>query len=103
VKKIGYPLWIPEPTKPRAHQLEGVKIGDVGKITYDGSFNFLFNICLPRDHPINRFAPPTLEPINFDEDRDVITLPNLHPQGFVIASPSIREASETDAELHDRG
>jgi hypothetical protein len=99
VKKFGYPLWIPEPTIPIAYQVEGVRIGDVGNIAYDGSFNFLFNICLPRDHPINCFAPPTLEPRTV---RHVNALPNLYPQGCIISSPSIAEANDPDAELQIR-
>ena len=34
--------------------MEGVNIGDVGKIVYDGKFIFLFNIFLNANNPANR-------------------------------------------------
>ncbi|KDR74002.1 hypothetical protein GALMADRAFT_597560 [Galerina marginata CBS 339.88] len=43
------------------YQRHGTAIGDVGIITASGAFDFLFNICLPCDHPFN---PPEL-PENF--------------------------------------
>jgi hypothetical protein len=33
--------------------MKGVSIGDVGLITPDGAFDYLFNICLPSDDPVN--------------------------------------------------
>ncbi|KDR69302.1 hypothetical protein GALMADRAFT_927473 [Galerina marginata CBS 339.88] len=55
----GLPLWIPGPDQNLEiqYQREGVAIGDFGIITPSGSFDFLFNICLPHDHPFN---PPEL-------------------------------------------
>jgi hypothetical protein len=52
----GYPLWLPEPQDrlPEAYRDEGIRIGDVGIVTERGQFDILFNICLPRDHPINQ-------------------------------------------------
>jgi len=55
LKKHGFPLWIPQPnmTLSRSYQRQGVSIGDVGIITSDGGFDFLFNVCLPAGHPNN--------------------------------------------------
>jgi hypothetical protein len=90
-KKIGYPLWMPEPnSNPEEYAAEGANIGDVGEITYDGAFNFLFNICLPLDHPINSRAPPTLEPIIINRNRDV-NARKLSHRGFVIASQTVEQ------------
>src|ERR1700756_5687612 len=43
----GYPLHDPEPdlSLPPAARKKGVRIGDVGLVTRDGSFDFLFNVC----------------------------------------------------------
>ncbi|KIM47217.1 hypothetical protein M413DRAFT_23455 [Hebeloma cylindrosporum] len=55
VKGRGSPLWIPEPNDrlPIEYRRKGICVGDVGIITDYGGFDFMFNICLPRDHPIN--------------------------------------------------
>ncbi|KAJ7821927.1 hypothetical protein B0H14DRAFT_2454884, partial [Mycena olivaceomarginata] len=54
-QKRGFPLYDPEPrqTLPQEYQQSGVAIGDVGRITPNGAFDFFFNIYLPADHPIN--------------------------------------------------
>ncbi|KAF8997784.1 hypothetical protein BDQ17DRAFT_845824 [Cyathus striatus] len=53
--KYGYPLWFPQPDHnlPLDYRLRGVSIGDIGAITPDGAFDFMFNIGLPPSHPIN--------------------------------------------------
>ncbi|KAH9477074.1 hypothetical protein JR316_0010990 [Psilocybe cubensis] len=59
-KGRGFPLWIPEPNNNLSmeYRRRGIDIGDVGVITKMGNFDFLFNICLPDDHPINRDGVP---------------------------------------------
>lgn len=44
--KAGYPLYIPTPPEglPELHRENGVRVGDVGVITANGAFHFLFNI-----------------------------------------------------------
>ncbi|KAF5319360.1 hypothetical protein D9619_008671 [Psilocybe cf. subviscida] len=51
----GYPLWIPSPNMslPTLNRKLGVSIGDVGVLTPEGGFSFLFNIFHDADHPIN--------------------------------------------------
>ncbi|KIK62852.1 hypothetical protein GYMLUDRAFT_223412 [Collybiopsis luxurians FD-317 M1] len=53
----GYPLWFPEPNEalPEEYLSDGIRIGDVGLVTADGAFEFLFNVFLPRDHVINQW------------------------------------------------
>ena len=55
LKKHGFPLWIPQPNMrlSRSYRRQGVSIGDVGIFAWDGSFDFLFNVCLPAGHPNN--------------------------------------------------
>ena len=50
--KEGYPLYYPELPRRRgagpnyeAYRRQGIDVGDVGIITSDGDFDFLFNIC----------------------------------------------------------
>ncbi|KAF9538317.1 hypothetical protein CPC08DRAFT_717573 [Agrocybe pediades] len=64
--RAGTALWIPEGHSNLwpSYQDRGVCIGDVGTVTASGSFSFLFNICLPADHPVNRnLVPPGFRPI----------------------------------------
>ncbi|KAE9383498.1 hypothetical protein BT96DRAFT_843768 [Gymnopus androsaceus JB14] len=59
-RRRGYPLWIPKPGDwlPLAYRQEGVRIGDVGILTEFGGFDYLFNVCLPADHPVNAGRVP---------------------------------------------
>lgn len=59
-KKLGFPLWTPAPdgNLPSEYREKGISIGDVGIITADGGFDFLFNICVPSDHPVNYRGVP---------------------------------------------
>ncbi|KAJ7765368.1 hypothetical protein B0H16DRAFT_1260485, partial [Mycena metata] len=55
-KGHGYPLYRPQPPEdlPAEYRKSGACIGDVGVITPDGYFDFIFNICAPADSPINQ-------------------------------------------------
>ncbi|KAJ6544981.1 hypothetical protein DFH09DRAFT_927780, partial [Mycena vulgaris] len=56
----GFPLYVPGPQRnlPPEYRRKGVAIGDVGRVTPEGIFDFFFNIYLPADHPINANAVP---------------------------------------------
>ncbi|KIL58041.1 hypothetical protein M378DRAFT_346021 [Amanita muscaria Koide BX008] len=57
---VGYPLYEPRPfgqLSKEEYSRHGVNVGDVGFIRNDGTFDFLFNICPPRNGLIN---PPNL-------------------------------------------
>ncbi|KAJ6574272.1 hypothetical protein B0H19DRAFT_902903, partial [Mycena capillaripes] len=59
-QKRGFPLYEPAPqiNLPGAYQRHGVSIGDVGSVTPEGIFDFIFNIFLPPEHPINGNRTP---------------------------------------------
>ncbi|KAJ7591463.1 hypothetical protein C8J56DRAFT_935637 [Mycena floridula] len=76
----GYPVWIHEPDLQLSeeYRLVGQRIGDVGIITSDGGFDFLFNICHPRTHPINcRGGPDNFESIDSLEVREISPFHNV--------------------------
>ena len=93
-KGRGFALYVPEPNMhlPHAYQKIGINIGDVGFITPDGAFSFLFNICVPRDDPIN----PRILPEDFSllqpmlTDFDVAKFPRFK-SGSYLASASIEK------------
>ncbi|KAK2464734.1 hypothetical protein APHAL10511_003152, partial [Amanita phalloides] len=65
-KRLGYPLYLPEPDcyRPLEYRKKGISVGDVGRVTSDGYFDFLFNACLPAGHPANpSVLPDGYEPI----------------------------------------
>lgn len=95
-KGHGYPLWTPEPPDdlPVAYKQEGVRVGDVGVIRSNGSFDFIFNICVPGNHPINRFGVPNgFEQLDIDHSREVYMNENQFPPGADVSSTSIRKTS----------
>ncbi|KAJ7734062.1 hypothetical protein B0H16DRAFT_1695911 [Mycena metata] len=54
VKGYGYPLWSPEPTdEPTEYRQHGVRVGDVGILTDQGAFDYLFTIVAERNDSRN--------------------------------------------------
>ncbi|KAF4616459.1 hypothetical protein D9613_008754 [Agrocybe pediades] len=100
LKARGFPLWIPEPHRnlPMPYQRQGISIGDVGIVTYAGSFSFLFNICLPADDPINpRELPEGFAPINPPIDPiDIRTIIELKPGSFLGSNSITKSLAEPD-------
>ncbi|KAJ7138461.1 hypothetical protein C8R43DRAFT_842309, partial [Mycena crocata] len=94
-KGAGYPLWLPEPYDdlPTEYKETGVRIGDVGVITSDGAFDFVFNVCVPRDDPINSVGVP--------EDFELVTLgqgdvrraPRHYSPGSDVSSAKLKKRS----------
>ncbi|KAJ7482536.1 hypothetical protein FB451DRAFT_1393872 [Mycena latifolia] len=71
----GFPLYVPEPHRnlPREYRDRGLAIGDVGRVTPEGIFDFFFNIYLPADHPINaNRVPENFRPLTPYVAMDVI-------------------------------
>ncbi|KAF7327862.1 Pleiotropic drug resistance ABC transporter protein [Mycena kentingensis (nom. inval.)] len=88
--KRGYPLLIPHPRNnlPVEYRRNGVAIGDVGRISPQGDFDFFFNVYLPADHPINvGCVPGDFTPLSVFLERDIFE--TVFKRGSV-ASTSVR-------------
>ncbi|KAF7374425.1 WD40 containing domain protein [Mycena sanguinolenta] len=83
----GFPLYEPKPQSnlPAEYQRRGVAIGDVGRVTPEGSFDFFFNIYLPANHPINANVPEGFVPLSPYDPIDV-SHHDFEPGDFVSSS-----------------
>jgi len=96
-KGRGSPLWIPEPNKqlPIGYQRTGMRLGDVGILASDGSFDFLFNACVPCNDPINPqkmpedFQPFILDPLDIQRQSEFKSASHL-------SSASIQRSCSND-------
>jgi hypothetical protein len=89
----GYPLWIPEPNDflPEEYKALGTRIGDVGLLTTDGAFDYLFNVCRPADHPINLGRTPSnFEYVDVREAHDMCATRGLHSSRSHVASATMK-------------
>ncbi|KAF9004231.1 hypothetical protein BDQ17DRAFT_1305004 [Cyathus striatus] len=99
--KNGYPLCFPQPARglPVEYRSRGVSIGDVGVITRNGGFDFLFNVLLPAQHPINL---PACLPNEFDS----VLRPILHTASQTSVDPGDSKISslyvESDIDMNTR-
>jgi len=60
-KGMGHALWYPGPNDNLAQQAykdTGMRIGDLGVIRRNGTFDFLWNLAAPEDDPVNVHEPP---------------------------------------------
>jgi hypothetical protein len=95
-KRIGYPLWYPEPLNgPPEHALEGISIGDLGFITFDGHFQYLFNIYSARTG-INCDAPLDFEPLIPGRELGWAPYPCNHPGDSIISHQITPELADND-------
>ena len=81
ILEAGYPLYMPTPSGglPAAYLRGGVRIGDVGLVTANGAFDFLFNTC---QHGVN---PPIL-PDGFQLLRPIIRVNGKFDPGICLTS-----------------
>lgn len=103
----GYPMWVPKPADnlPQEYRDRGVDIGDVGIVTSDGGFDFLFSVCLPANHPINfERTPEGFKEITINRSRDLFIDEDKHSPGSHVASESVHKQSvEGDFSSLDNG
>ncbi|KAJ6492857.1 hypothetical protein C8R47DRAFT_424285 [Mycena vitilis] len=121
-----YPMWSPSPNSahqvPVAHRKYGISLGDVGLITPDGAFDFMFNIFAAKNDPLNgngKNVPDGFSPCSWSRDKressmpagatlnsrdidvEVADLPMLNPAPFhfrVLRSPGALCALPTGAD-----
>ncbi|KAJ7186020.1 hypothetical protein C8R46DRAFT_1062222, partial [Mycena filopes] len=103
-KGHGYPLFDPQPYAdlPLQSRRVGTEIGDVGVVTYDGSFDIIFNICRAADDPLNRFGVPEgFQQVVLDAE-DVAFRPQRHRPGSDISNTRIKKRRlDLDATIED--
>ena len=82
---------------PIPYRSQGVRLGDVGILTCDGGFDFLYNIFISRDDPINpKELPENFVPIYPSIDpTDVRKFALFHP-GSYLASSSVAESRSAE-------
>ncbi|KIK52198.1 hypothetical protein GYMLUDRAFT_180392, partial [Collybiopsis luxurians FD-317 M1] len=93
-KRRGYPLWNPRPVGwqiPDAYRASGVSIGDIGIMNEFGEFDYLFNIGLPANDPVNsRRVPPDFIPLPGVRDNLAVTGseqdPDLRPGSYIASN-----------------
>jgi hypothetical protein len=93
-KGHGYPLWVPKPPDnlPQEYRDRGVDVGDVGIVTSNGIFDFLFSICLPSDHPINcGRTPPGFTHVDLDRSRVLVIDEGKFSSGAYVPSLSVEK------------
>ena len=105
VSRRGYPLWTPElnMSLPDVYIREGLRIGDVGVVVpEDGSFDVLFNICLPPTHSLHRETgvPDNFTPILLS-GRDIAKFPEAESVGRIISTSSMVRVRDRDAPDED--
>lgn len=91
-RKHGFPLWIPHPNirLPKSYVDKGVSVGDVGIITQYGAFDYLFNICLPAEHPSNAGPLPEGFVPLLTQQKDISEFLEYTP-GSYISSASVQK------------
>jgi hypothetical protein len=94
-------MWLTEPssTLPKVYRRQGISVGDVGILTPSGGFDFMFNVCLPADHPIHQeglpegFSPlsPQLHP------RDIRRHAEFNPNSYLASGSVEKSHRENDS------
>ncbi|KAJ6517568.1 hypothetical protein DFH09DRAFT_234543 [Mycena vulgaris] len=94
----GFPLYVPGPQMnlPAEYRRRGVAIGDVGRVTAEGVFDFFFNIYCASDHPINAHTPEDFVPLAAYDPIDVVR-PDFDA-GNYVSTPSVHELNRGRSE-----
>ena len=98
----GYPLFYPDTMQldDDFRNTRGISIGDVGFLSVENQFLFLFNIFLPADHPYNKdHAPESFLPLNPLQESEICTTAHYFPRGYVIASKGVKVTRHSEDPL----
>ncbi|KAF9030964.1 hypothetical protein BDZ89DRAFT_1064289 [Hymenopellis radicata] len=88
----GYPLWIPDPDANlgAACRARGLSIGDVGLLTQDGGFDYLFNILAGAHDPINGGeVPPDFVPLRLTACHPIRKIERMHREWSAVTSARV--------------
>ncbi|KAJ7108635.1 hypothetical protein C8R44DRAFT_713915 [Mycena epipterygia] len=88
----GFPLYVPgpRPNLPTAYRKTGVAIGDVGRVTPQGAFDFFFNIFRAANDAVNaNHVPEDFCQFLPDYDRADDVTPSEYDPGSYVATPSV--------------
>ncbi|KAF8336124.1 hypothetical protein F5887DRAFT_987984 [Amanita rubescens] len=85
--EAGYPLYMPTPSRglPAAYLRRGVRIGDVGLVTANGAFDFLFSVC-QHDDPSDPGVNPSILPDSFEFIKPIIRVNGKFDPGVCLTS-----------------
>ncbi|KAK0433775.1 hypothetical protein EV421DRAFT_1690386, partial [Armillaria borealis] len=95
-KGHGYPLWLPDPfsTLPPAYLRCGTQVSDLGYLTDDGGFAYLFNVCKDASDPINlNRVPPDFVPVMGIPDPGIQGRLEMHDKNSVITTAAVEQKS----------
>ncbi len=92
----GYPLWFPDhdPNLPPTYPKDGTRIGDLGYLTDEGDFEYLFNVCTDASNPSNSGrVPPDFVPLTDIPEPAVEKQLEMHEKNKVLTASSERQLS----------
>ncbi|KAK0435528.1 hypothetical protein EV421DRAFT_1716647 [Armillaria borealis] len=93
----GFPLWFPDldSNLPAAYRASGTRVGDLGYITDDGGFAYLFNVCAPADDAINiGRVPPNFKPLAIpDYDSPDRVWQGAYPRHSALTTSHVRQTA----------
>ena len=96
-KRHGYPLWIPEShgNLPDAYREIGDRVGDVVVLREDGVRDYLFNIFVDRNDPINlNRVPPGFKPMS-ENEQDRVLVHEYHKSSTQISNCDVKKISSS--------
>ncbi|PBK90432.1 hypothetical protein ARMGADRAFT_934308 [Armillaria gallica] len=91
----GFPLWFPDMDSnlPAAYRVAGTRVGDLGYITDDGGFAYLFNVCASANDAINEGrVPPNFQPLVLPYP-SVRTWQETHPKPSALTTSHVQQTT----------